>query len=81
VATVDESGEVVREATIPTEPERGFASGISRITATVTRLLADSGWSAGELRGIGLGCAGPVDPAQGTILNPTRCRAGWAATS
>jgi len=76
VATVDESGEVVREATIPTEPERGFASGISRITATVTRLLADSGWSAGELRGIGLGCAGPVDPAQGTILNP-HTLPGW----
>jgi len=75
-AAVNGSGEVVSEATIPTESERGFASGISRITAAVNRLLAESGWSAGELRGIGIGCAGPVDPARGTILNP-HTLPGW----
>ena len=75
-AAVDGSGEVVGEATIPTESEQGFASGISRITATVNRLLAESGWSKGELRGIGIGCAGPVDPARGTILNP-HTLPGW----
>jgi glucokinase len=76
VAAVDGSGEVISEATIPTESERGFASGISRISATVNRLLVESGWNAGELRGIGIGCAGPVDPARGTILNP-HTLPGW----
>jgi len=76
VAAVDGSGEVVCEATIPTESARGFASGISRINDTVNGLLAESGWSAGELRGIGIGCAGPVDPARGTILNP-HTLPGW----
>lgn len=70
VATVSATGEVVREATIPTESDRGFASGIARITETITRVLGESGWSARELAGIGIGCAGPVDPVRGTILNP-----------
>ena len=78
VGAVDGSGEVAAEAVIPTESERGFASGVSRITATVKRLLAETGWSAGELRGIGIGCAGPVDPARGTILNP-HTLPGWDA--
>jgi glucokinase len=76
VATVDASGGIVREATIPTEPERGFASGVSRIVEAVSGLLADSGWSARELRGIGIGCAGPVDRSRGTILNP-HTLPGW----
>ena len=70
VATVNETGDIVQEATIPTESERGFASGISRIAEAITRVLAESGWSARELQGIGIGCAGPVDPVRGTILNP-----------
>ena len=70
VATVNGTGDIVREATIPTESERGFASGISRITETIARVLEESGWSAPELQGIGIGCAGPVDPVRGTILNP-----------
>jgi glucokinase len=76
VAAVNGSGEAVCETAIPTESERGFASGISRITAAVNRLLAESGWSTGELRGIGIGCAGPVDPARGMILNP-HTLPGW----
>jgi glucokinase len=70
VATVNGLGDIVREATIPTEPERGFASGVSRITEAIRRVLAESGWSARELQGIGIGCAGPVDPVRGTIQNP-----------
>jgi glucokinase len=70
VAAIDGTGELVREAAIPTEPERGFASGISRITDAVTRVVEESGWSPREIHGIGIGCAGPVDPARGTIHNP-----------
>jgi glucokinase len=70
VATVTGSGEIVHEATIATESERGFASGISRITDTINRVLEQSGGSARELTGIGIGCAGPVDPVRGTLRNP-----------
>lgn len=76
VAAVSAAEGIVREATIPTEAERGFAAGVSRIVDAVKRLLAESGWSARELQGIGIGCAGPVDRARGTILNP-HTLPGW----
>ncbi len=76
VATVSAAEGIVREATIPTEPERGLASGVSRIVDTVRRLLDQSGWSAREAQGIGIGCAGPVDRVRGTILNP-HTLPGW----
>lgn len=70
VAALNGAGDIVAEATMPTESERGFASAIDRITASISQVLAQSGWNARELQGIGIGCAGPVDPARGTILNP-----------
>jgi glucokinase len=42
----------------------------------VTRVLADTGWTARELDGVGIGCAGPVDPVRGTIHNP-HTLPGW----
>jgi predicted NBD/HSP70 family sugar kinase len=76
VATVNGAGEVLRESTIPTDSRQGFASGLGRITETVTRILADTGWTARELDGVGIGCAGPVDPVRGTIHNP-HTLPGW----
>jgi glucokinase len=70
VATVTGAGEIVREATIPTEPGRGFASGVRRITDAVARILEESGWTPRDLDGVGVGCAGPVDSAGGIIRNP-----------
>ena len=76
VATVSAADGIVREATIPTDSERGIASGVSRIAETLRRLLDQSGWRARDLQGIGIGCAGPVDRARGTILNP-HTLPGW----
>jgi glucokinase len=76
VATVNAAEGIIHEATIPTEPERGFASGVSRIVDTIRRLLDQGGWSARDVQGIGIGCAGPVDRARGTILNP-HTLPGW----
>jgi glucokinase len=76
VATVTGAGEILREAAIPTDSEHGFASGVERITAAVSRVVAETGWSGRDLDGIGIGCAGPVDPARGTIHNP-HTLPGW----
>jgi glucokinase len=76
VATVSATGEILREATIPTESTQGFASGVRRIIETVMRVVADTGWRGGVLDGIGIGCAGPVDPKRGTIHNP-HTLPGW----
>jgi glucokinase len=70
LATVGEEGEVLREASFPTESKRGFASGVARIREAVLSLLSESGWAVGSLAGVGVGCAGPVDPVRGTIDNP-----------
>jgi glucokinase len=76
LATVAGSGEIVREATIPTRSEQGFASAVSRMADVVRALLADSGWTTAEVDGIGVGCAGPVDPIRGTVHNP-HTLPGW----
>ncbi len=76
LATVSGAEGIVHEATIPTDSQRGIASGAARIVETLRRLLDQSGWSARDLKGIGIGCAGPVDRARGTILNP-HTLPGW----
>jgi glucokinase len=70
VAAVVGKGEIVHELSIPTEPARSFPAAVARITAAVLRVLDESGWRADELGGIGVGCAGPLDPVRGTIDNP-----------
>jgi glucokinase len=76
VATVNGAGEVLREATIPTDSRQGFASSLGRIIETVTLVVADTGWAVPDLDGVGIGCAGPVDPVRGTIHNP-HTLPGW----
>ena len=76
LATVGDGGEIVHEATIPTRSELGFPSAVSRMAEAVRGLMAASGWAATELDGIGVGCAGPVDPVRGTIHNP-HTLPGW----
>jgi glucokinase len=36
----------------------------------VRRVLSQAGWGQDALNGIGIGCAGPVNPTRGTIHNP-----------
>ena len=76
VAAVRGNGEIVRETQIPTESERGFGSGVTRIAEAAALVLRETGWGASELAGIGIGCAGPVDPVRGTIHNP-HTLPGW----
>jgi glucokinase len=70
VAAVRASGEIDALETVPTESQRGFASGVERIREAAQRVLDRCGWSIRELAGIGVGCAGPVDPVRGTVDNP-----------
>ena len=76
VATVRGGGEILRETQIPTESERGFVSGVARIAEAAALVLSESGWNTSDLAGIGVGCAGPVDPVHGTIHNP-HTLPGW----
>jgi glucokinase len=70
VAAVDAQGVICARVTLATEAELGFPRAVDRLTRAIDELLAHTGWQAQELGGIGIGCAGPVDPVRGLINNP-----------
>jgi glucokinase len=70
VAAVDGSGSVHGRNTFETRSERGFAAGLSELIESIHLVLKAAGWPAGVLAGIGIGCAGPVNPLRGTLHNP-----------
>jgi len=64
VGMVSEAGRVLARAECPTAAERGPADGLARIAAMLRETATQAG---GVMRGIGVGCTGPVDPLAGTI--------------
>jgi len=67
---VGESGRVEGQLVFPTEPERGFAEAMEKLAGAIDGLLESAGCRREELVGVGIGCAGPVNPVTGTIHNP-----------
>jgi glucokinase len=76
IAALDGRGAILARASLPTEAEQGFDRALARLADAAERLLAQVGWSASELSGLGIGCAGPLDPVAGLINNPYTL-AGW----
>jgi len=68
---VDRHGRILSRAECPTEPARGFTDGLRRTIAMLRQTVADA-----ELRGIGIGCTGPVDPVTG-VLGSVDLLPGW----
>lgn len=64
VGMVDGDGQVLAQAECPTHPERGFDDALERISTLLRETQAQAG---GIMRGIGIGCTGPVYPLTGTI--------------
>ena len=69
VGAIERSGEVRARRTIPTNVEAGFAAGLARLSQAIDETLAEASAASGTLVGIGIGCAGPVDPENGRIEN------------
>ncbi|MBM3878291.1 MAG: ROK family protein [Verrucomicrobia bacterium] len=76
VALVHPSGRILAQRTLATEAERGFERAVGRIETAIRAVLRPTRAGRGQLAGIGVGCAGPVDPARGLINNPYTL-AGW----
>jgi glucokinase len=76
VGMADEAGRVLARAECATAPERGSADGLARITALLREAAARTD---GVLRGIGIGCTGPVNPLAGTVGN-VEFLPGWEGT-
>jgi glucokinase len=70
VGAVDDKGAVLARAEFPTESASGFDRAVKRIVSAIDQVTTQVGWRREELGGIGIGCAGPVNPERGTIHNP-----------
>lgn len=58
-----------------TKGHEGVQSGIARIIETISEALTEAGLERGDMRGIGLGSAGPLDLDEGIILDAPNL--GW----
>lgn len=76
VALVDGAGGVRAQAALPTEAERGFERAVGRLNEAIESVAAQGGLAVADVTGIGIGCAGPVDPRRGLINNPYTLT-GW----
>ncbi len=74
VGLVDDSGAVLEREVIPTERERDFSYGLSRIQERMQRCLFRR--PEARLAGVGVGCTGPVDPGTG-VLGPNSFLPLW----
>jgi glucokinase len=64
VGAIDEAGRVLAREETPTAAQRGFDDAMERVTAMLDRLRRQLDQ---PMRGVGIGCTGPVDPFRGTI--------------
>jgi len=80
VGVVRESGRIEAQRVFPTEPERGFEEAMQKIGRAIDGLLRSAECRREELVGVGIGCAGPVNPMTGTIHNPFTLP-GWEGAS
>ena len=70
IAAVGSQGEVLANVRFATEPQLGFTTALNKMIAGINSVISDAGLKDEVLDGIGIGCAGPVDPLRGTIHNP-----------
>lgn len=70
VGAVDASGCVHARANFETRSERGFPACLAGMVECIRNVLGEANWKPESLSGIGIGCAGPVNPQRGTIHNP-----------
>ncbi len=73
VGVVDPAGRVLAKNECATEVERGFDDAMRQVTALLRQCAEQAGV---KLRGIGIGCAGPLDSATGTLGNVNNLP-GW----
>jgi glucokinase len=67
---VDANGTVHREMTVPSSTGLPRAANLDYLCRLIEGLLADPELAGANLRGIGVGATGPLDPATGRIDNP-----------
>ena len=74
LALIQAGGRILARTVLPTEAEQGFDRAVRRLAERIESLRRRAGTS--RLAGIGIGCAGPLDPKAGLINNPYTL-GGW----
>jgi glucokinase len=64
VGAIDDAGKLVAREETPTAAARGFDDAMERVIAMLERIRAQI---KVPMRGVGIGCTGPVDPLRGVI--------------
>lgn len=67
-AAADLGGSLLSKVIKPTCPERGIDAVVDTIVASVKDAVDSAGVSIGDIRSIGIGTPGPVDPETGTVI-------------
>lgn len=73
---VDTDGSVHGLLSAPSGAERGPDDALERLFELGRRAVAESGSRWEEIRGIGIGCGGPLDPVAGVLIAPPHLP-GW----
>jgi glucokinase len=75
-AVVDETGQIIAEAKLQTKAEKGPDAVIRRIAATAREAARRAGIDWSEVKGVGIGAPGPMNPNTGIVYNPPNLP-GW----
>ena len=75
-AVVNEKGQIVTEAKFKTKAEKGPDAVIGRIAATARQAAQQAGIDWAEVKGVGIGAPGPMNPETGVVYNPPNLP-GW----
>jgi len=76
VAIGDLGHEVIAEHTQPLPPDHGADQGLTSATSLIDELLAATGLTRAEVRGVGLGLPAPIDAGTGAV-GSTSILPGW----
>lgn len=71
----DKDWKIVGKERRRTKPGSGAEGGLSRVVETIQLAIQAAGITCAQLRGIGIGCPGPVDMQHGILLQPPNL--GW----
>jgi glucokinase len=72
---VDGAWNIVRQASIPTETDRGQEHVLARMAMIARQVVADAGLKPGQIKGVGVGVPGPVDASGEVVLEAPNL--GW----
>ncbi len=80
IGLVNAEGCLVASSSLPTESRKGLSQAVHRIDAHIKTLLSAHGLTRTDIKGVGVGCPGPLDLKTGVVHNPYTLP-GWEGES